>query len=133
MKGDAPLISSLSVLIPVEYDIFPSVVDFYQSALKLTTHSNGVSALGNPWHCFQAHGVTLTIHTGQEGNFPYPEFRATGHGIALAIEVQSVDEEIERLNSIGINLLNNWDYGDGKKAISVADPAGNVFEIWGCP
>ncbi|MFM0250923.1 hypothetical protein P0D75_30080 [Paraburkholderia sediminicola] len=127
------MISSLNILIPVEYDIYPQVVDFYRTALKLAAHSNGMSTKGNPWHCFQVPGVTLTIHTGREGKFPYPEFRPTGHGIALAIEVQGVVEEVKRLNSIGVAVLNEWEYGDGTMAISIADPAGNVLEIWGCP
>ncbi|MFM0158634.1 MULTISPECIES: VOC family protein [Paraburkholderia] len=127
------MISNLNILIPVEYDIYPRVVDFYRTALNFTAPSSGTSAKGNPWHCFQAPGVTLTIHTGQEGKFPYPEFRPTGHGIALAIEIQGVVEEVKRLNSIGIPILNEWDYGDGTIAISIADPAGNILEIWGRP
>lgn len=48
------MISNLNLLIPVEYDIYPHVVDFYRTALKLAAHSNGMSTKGNPWHCFQA-------------------------------------------------------------------------------
>lgn len=77
------------------------------------------------------YGVTLTVHTGKGGDFPYPEFRPTGHGIALAIEVAHVAEAVGRLEAHGISILNNWDDGDGTVAISVADPAGNVCEVWG--
>ncbi|WP_423378160.1 VOC family protein [Burkholderia sp. LMG 32019] len=127
------MISSLNILIPVEFGMYMHVVDFYQTAVRLTAHSTGMSAKGNPWHSFQASGVTLTVHTGRDGKFPYPEFRPTGHGIALAIEVQGVGNEKERLQSLGVAVLNEWDYGDGTVAISIADPAGNVIEIWGSP
>ncbi|CAE6767512.1 hypothetical protein R69658_03465 [Paraburkholderia aspalathi] len=98
------MISSLNILIPVDYDIYPHVVEFYRTALKLAPHSDGMSAEGNPWYCFQVEGITLTIHTGREGKFPYPEFRPTGHGIVLAIEVPGVVEEIKKFNSIGITV-----------------------------
>ncbi|MGU8081110.1 VOC family protein [Burkholderia pyrrocinia] len=127
------MIASLSILVPVEYDRYRAVVDFYRSALALPVHSDGVSAEGNPWHRFVVHGATLTVHTGRGGEFPYPEFRPTGHGITLAIEVAHVSEAVARLESHRVSILNDWDYGDGTVAISVADPAGNVCEIWGCP
>ncbi|WP_412527071.1 VOC family protein [Burkholderia lata] len=73
------------------------------------------------------------IHTGSGGKFPHPEFRPTGHGIALAIEVAHVSEAVARLESCRVSILNEWDYGDGTIAISVADPAGNVCEIWDRP
>ncbi|KWF57923.1 VOC family protein [Burkholderia pseudomultivorans] len=127
------MIASLNVLVPVEYDRYAAVVDFYRLALALPVEASGVSVAGNPWHRFAVHGVTLTVHTGRDGDFPYPEFRPTGHGIALAIEVAHVAEAIGRLESHGVGILNDWDYGDGTIAISVADPAGNVFEVWGRP
>ncbi|WP_420210945.1 VOC family protein [Burkholderia aenigmatica] len=127
------MIASLGILVPVEYDGFRAVVDFYRVALALPVHSDGVSVAGNPWHRFVVGGATLTVHTGRAGEFPYPEFRPTGHGIALAIEVAQVSEVVARLESCRVSILNEWDYGDGTIAISVADPAGNVCEIWGCP
>ncbi|MCA8257971.1 VOC family protein [Burkholderia sp. AU31624] len=127
------MIASLGILVPVEDDRFRAVVDFYRLALALPVHAEGVSAAGNPWHRFVVNAATLTIHTGSGGKFPYPEFRPTGHGIALAIEVAHVSEAVARLESCRVSILNEWDYGDGTIAISVADPAGNVCEIWGRP
>ncbi len=127
------MIASLGILVPVEYGQYRAVVDFYRVVLALPVHSDGVSAAGNPWHRFVVQGATLTVHTGRGGEFPYPEFRPTGHGIALAIEVAHVSEAVARLESHRVGILNDWDYGDGTVAISVADPAGNVCEIWGCP
>ncbi|OXI48928.1 VOC family protein [Burkholderia aenigmatica] len=127
------MIASLGILVPVEYDRFRAVVAFYRVALALPVHSDGVSVVGNPWHRFVVGGATLTVHTGRAGEFPYPESRPTGHGIALAIEVAHVSEAVARLESCRVSILNEWDYGDGTIAISVADPAGNVCEIWGCP
>ncbi|WP_423759884.1 VOC family protein [Burkholderia sp. NLJ2] len=127
------MIASQGILVPVEDHRYRAVVDFYRRALALPMHSDGVSAAGNPWHRFVVQGATLTVHTGKGGEFPYPEFRPTGHGIALAIEVAHVSEAVARLESHGVGILNAWDYGDGTMAISVADPAGNVCEIWGCP
>ncbi len=127
------MIASLGILVPVEYGQYRAVVDFYRVVLALPMHSDGVSAAGNPWHRFVVQGATLTVHTGRGGEFPYPEFRPTGHGIALAIEVAHVSEAVARLESHRVGILNDWDYGDGTVAISVADPAGNVCEIWGCP
>ncbi|MGS0894159.1 VOC family protein [Burkholderia stagnalis] len=127
------MIASLNILLPVEFDRYAAVVDFYRSALALPVDADGVSARGNPWQRFFVQGVTLTIHTGTDGEFPYPEFRPTGHGIALAIEVAQVSEAIARLESHRVGILNDWDYGDGTVAISVADPAGNLCEIWGRP
>lgn len=124
------MISSLNILIPVEYALYSNVVDFYRSVLRLTTHSTGISAQGNPWHSFLVREINLTIHTARDGRFPYPEFRPTGHGIALAIEVESVDKEVKTLESLGVTLRNSLDYADGMKAVSVIDPAGNVLEIW---
>ncbi len=127
------MIASLGILVPVEYGQYRAVVDFYRVVLALPMHSDGVSAAGNPWHRFVVQGATLTVHTGRGGEFPYPEFRPTGHGIALAIEVAHVSKAVARLESHRVGILNDWDYGDGTVAISVADPAGNVCEIWGCP
>ncbi|AOL03785.1 hypothetical protein WR30_11360 [Burkholderia contaminans FFH2055] len=84
------MIASLGILVPVEDDRFRAVVDFCRLALALPVHAEGVSAAGNPWRRFVVDGATLTIHTGSGGKFPYPEFRPTGHGIALAIEVAHV-------------------------------------------
>lgn len=125
------MISSLNILVPVEDNLYASVVDFYRTAVGLSTHSTGVSAQGNPWHSFLACGISLTIHTGRDGRFPYPEFRPTGHGIALAIEVRSVDQEAKRLELLGVTPRNRLDYADGMRAVSIIDPAGNVLEIWG--
>ena len=125
------MISSLNILIPVEPDVYTSVVDFYRSVVGLVTLSTGVSDQNNPWHCLQAPGINITIHTAEDGRFPYPEFRPTGHGIALAIEVQDIDDRMVKLTSLGITLRNSADYADGMKAVSVLDPAGNVVEIWG--
>ncbi|WP_124624283.1 VOC family protein [Burkholderia cepacia] len=133
LTGGARMIESLGILVPVEDDRFRAVVDFYRLALALPVHSEGVSAAGNPWHRFVMGGATLTVHTGSGGRFPYPEFRPTGHGIALAVEVAHVSEAVARLESCRVGILNEWDYGDGTVAISVADPAGNVCEIWGRP
>ncbi|WP_241299969.1 VOC family protein [Burkholderia stabilis] len=133
LTAEAHMIASLGILVPVEYGQYRAVVDFYRVVLALPMHSDGVSAAGNPWHRFVVQGATLTVHTGRGGEFPYPEFRPTGHGIALAIEVAHVSEAVARLESHRVGILNDWDYGDGTVAISVADPAGNVCEIWGCP
>lgn len=49
------MISSLNILIPVEYDIYPHVVDFYRTALKLAAHSNGISTKAR-CHFDHSHG-----------------------------------------------------------------------------
>ncbi|WP_207556704.1 VOC family protein [Paraburkholderia acidicola] len=121
----------MNILVPVEYDLYASVVDFYRTTVRLSTHSTGVSVQGNPWHSFLIRGISMTIHTGRDREFPYPEFRPTGHGIALAIEVQSVDQEVKRLELLGVTPRNRLNYADGMKAVSIIDPAGNVLEIWG--
>ncbi|MBN3777471.1 VOC family protein [Burkholderia sp. Ac-20345] len=127
------MVASPGILVPVEDDRFRAVVDFYGSALAMPVHSEGVSSAGNPWHRFVVDGVTLTVHMGSGGKFPYPEFRQAGHGVALAVEVAHVSEAVARLESCRVSILNEWDYGDGTIAISVADPAGNVCEIWDRP
>ncbi|VWB26383.1 hypothetical protein [Burkholderia lata] len=100
------MVASLGILVPVEDDRFRAVVDFHGSALALPVHSEGVSAAGNPWHRFVVDGVTLAVHTGSGGKFPYPEFCPAGHGVALAIEVAHVSEAVARLESCRVSLLN---------------------------
>ncbi|WPC04485.1 VOC family protein [Pseudomonas sp. MBLB4123] len=132
MEGS--MICGTSILVPVEHELFARVVSFYGTDLALPTLACGESRLGNPWQSFQAPGgLTITIHTGRDGRFPYPEFRPSGHGMAFAFEVDSVAQALERLRDKGIEPLNRWDYGDGTQAISIADPAGNLSELWGKP
>ena len=101
------MIHGMSILIPVEPGLFDRTVEFYGTHLGLTPLANGESVLGNPWQSFQAPGaVSLTIHTGRDGRFPYPEFRPTGHGVAFAFEVSSVGQMEERLRDQGVEPLN---------------------------
>lgn len=126
------MMCGFAVLIPVEYELFDKVSDFYSNVLGLSLLESGESDLGNPWWTLQVPGgTTITIHTGRDGKFPYPEFRPTGHGVAFALEVSSLGEMKARLRSKEVEPLNTWKYKDGTEAISIADPAGNVSELWG--
>ena len=121
---------NFSVLVPVEYELFEATVSFYRDTLELPVLERGESDAGNPWCQLQVSETTLTIHTGRDGKFPYPEFRPTGHGVAFAFEVQSIEEAVERLHRNGLAPLNRWEYEDGTESISVAAPAGNISELW---
>ena len=72
----------------------------------------------------------MTIHTWRDGRFAYPEFRPTGHGIALEFQVSDLAHVLKSLESGGFEPVNRWQYPDGSEAISVLDPAGNVLELW---
>ncbi len=125
------MIEAFKVLIPVEYSLFEATVDFYTETLGIPEDERGESDLGNPWCRLRPGGTSVTIHTGRDGRFPYPEFRPTGHGVALEFQVSDLTETLESLESAGIEPLNRWEYPDGSRAVSVLDPAGNVLELWG--
>jgi catechol 2,3-dioxygenase-like lactoylglutathione lyase family enzyme len=125
------MLKNSSILLPVEFECFDRTVRFYTEILEFKIIESGESDLGNPWCSFDAFGVTVTIHTGRDGIFPYPEFRPTGHGLAFAFEVVCVDSAKVNLRKANITLLNSWEYKDGSKAFSIVDPSGNLIELWG--
>lgn len=124
------MIKDFTVLIPVEYSHFEATIAFYTETLGIPEDERGESELGNPWCRLSPAGSTITIHTGREGRFPYPEFRPTGHGVALAFQVSDLGHTVKSLESGGFEPLNRWEYPDGGQAVSVLDPAGNVLELW---
>jgi catechol-2,3-dioxygenase len=123
------MIISFSILLPIEFEQFNDMIKFY-SLLGFEIIEQGVSSLENPWCQFQVSGITLTIHTGKYGKFPYPEFRPSGHGIALSIQVENLQNMIRHINEHGIEPLNRWTNEDGTEAISISDPGGNILELW---
>ena len=124
------MIKELTILLPVEFVLFEETIEFYSIIFRLNA-TKGESDLGHPFCSFEGLGVTMTIHTARNGEFPYPEFRPTGHGLALSFEVNDLVEICNRLEAHRVSILNQWNYDDGTRGISVADPAGNRIELWG--
>ncbi len=124
------MIKELTILLPVEYVFFEKTIDFYSDVFCLKA-TRGVSELGNPFCSFNGLGVEMVVHTAKPGEFPYPEFRPTGHGLALSFEVLDFGATISRLETNQVPILNQWNYEDGTVGISVEDPAGNRIELWG--
>lgn len=127
---EAAVIKDLTILLPVEFALFERTIEFYSTVFQGNS-TLGKSELGHPFCLIEGLGVAISIHTARHDEFPYPEFQPTGHGIALSLEVDDLDETCNRLEKHSVSIRNQWNYADGTRGISIADPAGNRIELWG--
>lgn len=99
---------------------FQESVYFYRDLLDLS-----VLAESDKFCFLDAGGVNIAIHPVEQDS----EFVPSGKGIYLDVLVPQMEDYEDRLKSAGITVRKRWQ-DDQRRYILVADPDGNLIEIY---
>lgn len=105
----------------------PELVQFY-------TKIFGVQAEGNEIHSeFSIGGLSLAIFTRQGMEEMAPgSMQGAGYGtVTIGFEVDDVDAEYERLQTLGVNFVKlPATYSWGSRSVWFRDPDGNIIDFF---
>jgi catechol 2,3-dioxygenase-like lactoylglutathione lyase family enzyme len=117
------------------------IVDDVDAAIKFYTEQLGFSVTMHPAPSFSmlSRGDFRLLMNGTTGpggaSQPMPDGRkpAPGGWNRIQIEVENLEDDVERLRAGGATFRNEIVQGVGGKQILVDDPAGNPIELFEAP
>lgn len=107
-------------------DNFEKSFDFYKNKLGLEVNSNE-----GEFADFRLEGTSIAIFGKNEATAMFPKkYMKTGGGVVIAYQVDALDKEVTRLESVGIDIFEGpketaW----GQKVAYFNDPDGNILEV----
>jgi catechol 2,3-dioxygenase-like lactoylglutathione lyase family enzyme len=107
-------------------DNFEKSFDFYKNKLGLEVNSSE-----GEFADFKLVGTSLAIFGKSEATAMFPKkYMKSGGGIVIAYQVNSLNDEVERLKKIDVEIFEGpketaW----GQKVAYFNDPDGNILEV----
>jgi catechol 2,3-dioxygenase-like lactoylglutathione lyase family enzyme len=104
-----------------------AAVEFYTSRLGFTVHSDAAPAFADV-----RRGALRLLLSGpaSSGARATPEGHATAGRNRIHLVVADLDAEIDRLGAAGSSFRSDLVTGPGGRQILLADPAGNLVELF---
>jgi catechol 2,3-dioxygenase-like lactoylglutathione lyase family enzyme len=116
-------------LVSVRYivDDVQAAIDFYTSHLGFTLHTARLPAFADV-----TRGRLRLLLSGPDstGTRATPTDAATAGRNRIHLTVDDLDAEIERLRNAGLSFRSDVVAGPGGRQILLADPAGNLIELF---
>jgi catechol 2,3-dioxygenase-like lactoylglutathione lyase family enzyme len=108
-------------------DDVEAAVDFYTTHLGFTVHTNAAPAFADV-----VRGPLRLLLSGpaSSGARATPADAATPGGNRIHLIVADLDAEIDRLRGAGLSFRGEVVSGPGGRQILLADPAGNLIELF---
>jgi predicted enzyme related to lactoylglutathione lyase len=108
-------------------DDVQAAVDFYTGHFGFAIRTNAIPAFADV-----VRGPLRLLLSGpaSSGARATPEGNATAGRNRIHLEVDDLDAEITRLHETGLDFLSDEVSGPGGRQILLADPAGNLVELF---
>jgi predicted enzyme related to lactoylglutathione lyase len=108
-------------------DDVQAAVDFYTGHFGFAVRTNAIPAFADV-----IRGPLRLLLSGpaSSGARATPEDNATAGRNRIHLEVDDLDAEITRLHETGLDFVSDEVAGPGGRQILVADPAGNLVELF---
>ncbi len=108
-------------------DDVPAAVEFYTRRLGFTVHTNAAPAFADV-----VRGPLRLLLSGpaSSGARATPASEATAGRNRIHLVVDDLDAEIDRLRAAGSSFRSDVITGPGGRQILLADPAGNLIELF---
>ena len=108
-------------------DDVQAAIDFYTTHLGFTLHASAGPAFADV-----VRGPLRLLLSGpaSSGARATPEDAASAGRNRIHLNVDDLDSEIERLRTAGLSFRSDVVQGPGGRQILVADPAGNLIELF---
>ncbi|MDQ0596434.1 catechol 2,3-dioxygenase-like lactoylglutathione lyase family enzyme [Streptomyces canus] len=108
-------------------DDVQAAIDFYTAHLGFTLHSSAVPAFAD---VVRGRLRLLLSGAASSGARVTPKELAVAGGNRIHLTYEDLDAEIARLRSAGLSFRSEVVSGPGGRQILLADPAGNLIELF---